>query len=140
MTFEREELVRHTWALLSDRLPALADAFYGRLFDIAPETRSLFHGTDMREQHRKFTTMLAGIVARLDLPEQLVPEVAALGRRHAAYGVADRDYTLVGDALVWALEHELGEAMTPLARLAWLEAYLIMASLMRRGAHAAAGG
>ena len=138
MTFEREQLVRDTWALLADRLPALSETFYGRLFEMAPETRDLFRNTDMAEQQRKFVTMMSEIVARLDLPERLVPEVAALGRRHAGYRVTAHDYTLVGDALLWALERELGPAMTPLARLAWMEAYVVMASLMRRGAEVGA--
>ena len=138
MTFEREQLVRDTWALLADRMPALSATFYGRLFEMAPETRDLFRNTDMAEQQRKFTTMMSEIVARLDLPERLVPEVAALGRRHAGYRVTAHDYTLVGDALLWALARELGPALTPVARLAWMEAYVVMASLMRRGAEVGA--
>jgi hemoglobin-like flavoprotein len=67
-------------------------------------------------------------------PAELVSEVAALGRRHAHYGVKDGDYESVGAALLWTLEQVLGEAFTPGMREAWSEAYLLVATVMRRAA------
>ena len=134
MTPEGEALVRESWPLIAKSGTAMAERFYARLFEIAPDQRKLFTATDMEEQHKKFLGMLQEIVARLDAPEELVPEVAALGSRHVDYGVSARGYQVVGDALVWSLEQELGPAMTPELRQAWKDAYLLLAKLMERGA------
>lgn len=134
MTPESELLVRQSWSLVSERGPALAQRFYQRLFEIAPDQQHLFASTNMVDQRRKFIAMLQEIVVRIDTPKELVPEVAALGSRHAGYGVSARGYRVVGDALVWALEQELGSAMTPDHRQAWKDAYQLLASLMERGA------
>jgi hemoglobin-like flavoprotein len=77
--------------------------------------------------------MLTEIVAQLDRPETLLPGVSELGRRHRQYGVRDADYETVGAALLWTLEQGLGEGFTPAVREAWTEAYLVVATLMRRG-------
>jgi len=134
MTPESEQLVQQSWSLVSQRSMALAERFYGRLFEIAPEQQRLFAVTDMLNQQRKFIAMLQEIVRRIGTPDQLVPEVAALGARHVGYGVTAKDYAVVGEALIWALEQELGPAMTPELRQAWKEAYLLTARLMGRGA------
>jgi hemoglobin-like flavoprotein len=77
--------------------------------------------------------MLTEIVAQLDRPECLVPNVSALGRQHMHYGVKDADYETVGAALLWTIEQGLGDGFTPAVREAWTEAYLLVATLMRRG-------
>lgn len=134
MTPESEQLVQESWSLISQQGETLAERFYGRLFEIAPHQRRLFATTDMLEQQRKFTAMLQEIVRQIGAPEHLVPEVAALGARHSGYGVTANDYGVVGEALIWALEQELGSAMTPELRQAWKEAYVLTARLMERGA------
>jgi hemoglobin-like flavoprotein len=136
MTPESEQLVQQSWALVSPRAMELAERFYSRLFEIAPQHQRLFQDVDMLSQRRKFVAMLEMIVQRLGTPVDLVPEVAALGARHVEYGVKARDYPVVGEALVWALEQELGPAMTAELRQAWNEAYLLLARLMERGARA----
>jgi hemoglobin-like flavoprotein len=134
MTPEGEQLIQQSWPLVSARGEGLAERFYLRLFEIAPEQRRLFAATDMPGQQRKFIAMLQEIVRQIGTPGQLVPEVAALGASHVGYGVTPQGYAVVGEALVWALEQELGTAMTPELRQAWKEAYLLVARLMLRGA------
>jgi len=76
----------------------------------------------------------------LDEPDQLVSEVAALCRRHVGYAVTDGQYEIVGAALLWTLEQALGPAFTPEVRDAWSEAYLILATVMRRSAARTSAG
>ena len=45
---------------------------------------------DMRDQKRKLFVMLATAVQGLNDLDRLVPQVKALGARHAGYGVQDR--------------------------------------------------
>lgn len=134
MSPESERLIRESWALLEPAADRLAAGFYERLFASNPQVASLFAAEKMPEQRRKFMAMLAEIVRVLDAPELLVSEVAESGRRHAGYGVQDRDYEDVGAALLWAIGRELGAAYTPAVRDAWREAYVLLASVMQRAA------
>ena len=139
MTPERRQLVSASWKALSPNATQVGVIFYRRLFEIDPELRQLFKGTIMDEQIRKLTTMLDLIVSWLDVPERLVPVLKQLGVRHGGYGVLDDHYAKVGAALLGALEEGLGDAFTPELRGAWAEAYLLISSLMRRGAAKVSG-
>jgi len=134
MTGEQRTLVRETWLRCQPTLRQAGAQFYERLFALDPGARRLFADTDMAAQQRKLVGMLTEIVAQLDRPESLVPNVSALGRQHVHFGVKEADYETVGTALLWTIEQGLGDAFTPAVREAWNEAYLLVATLMRRGA------
>jgi len=134
MTPEQQDLVRESWQRFDPRPRGAVVQFYERLFELDPMAQQLFAGVDMAEQERKLMAMLAQIVQAIDRPEDLVSSVAALGRRHVHYGVKDADYESVGAALLWTLEQGLGDAFTPDVRAAWAEAYLMVATVMRRAA------
>ena len=59
--------------------------FYDRLFEIAPQTRAMFH-VDMIEQRRKLMAMLAAVVKGLGNLEQILPAASALAKRDVSYG------------------------------------------------------
>jgi hemoglobin-like flavoprotein len=134
VTPERERLVRESWRQIEPMAQELARLFYERLFELEPATERLFASTDMEAQGRKFWQMVAEIVRALDEPDELVSQTAALGRRHLGYGVTDDQYELVGAALLWTLEQALGSAFTREVGEAWSEAYLMVATVMRRSA------
>jgi hemoglobin-like flavoprotein len=133
MTNEQRALVRESWLRCQPTLRQAGAQFYERLFALDPTIRRLFAGTDMTAQQRKVVGMLTEIVAQLDRPESLVPNVSALGRQHLHYGVREADYETVGAALLWTIEQGLGDSFTPAVREAWSEAYLLVSTLMRRG-------
>ena len=54
-----------------------------------------------------------------------------MGHRHAGYGVNERDYETVGEALLWTLEQGLGQSFTPDIREAWAALYRFVADTMR---------
>ena len=134
MTPERRQLVTESWKKLAPNATLVGQIFYRRLFEIDPELRPLFSATLLDEQIRKLTTMLDLIVHWLDVPERLVPVLKQLGARHSGYGVQDEHYGKVATALIGTLEEGLGDDFTPELRGAWTEAYLLISSLMRRGA------
>ena len=131
---ERRQLVIDSWKTLSPNSVQVGTIFYRRLFEVDPSLRSMFSGTVMAEQIRKLTTMLDLIVHWIDLPEKLVPVLKQLGERHSKYGVMDEHYGKVATALLGTLEEGLGDAFTPELRAAWTEAFVLISSLMRRGA------
>jgi hemoglobin-like flavoprotein len=139
MDNQQKHLIRDTFAQV-ERIAAVAAAlFYGRLFEIAPETQTLFRfgvGTlGMAEQGAKLMQTLKVAVAHLDNLGALVPALEALACRHVAYGVEAAHYDSVGAALLWTLEQVLGEAFTPEAERAWAALYTSIAGTMKRAAY-----
>ena len=134
MKAETERLVRQSWKQFEPVAEVSARFFYEKLFELDPEAQPLFARTDMEAQCKKVMQMFGEIVRTLDQPEELISEVADLGRRHVHYGVRDSQYDSVGTALLWTLELGLGPAFTPEVRTAWTEAYLLCSSIVRRAA------
>lgn len=133
MTPRQIALVRETFAAVKPIAGTAAALFYDRLFALDPALRALFK-SDMREQGAKLMQMIGVAVAGLHAPEALVPTLRGLGRRHRGYGVDDRHYDTVGEALIWTLGQGLGPAFTDEAREAWLAAYGLLAGVMQAGA------
>jgi nitric oxide dioxygenase len=128
--------LRESVALLPMEDLAPADAFYKRLFEIAPEVRRMFEG-DMGLQAKKFSDMLAWVIAHLEQPDQLSKELHALGARHRDYGVQIDHYAPLGSALIWMFQQTLGDRFTPEMEEAWLEGYAFISSEMERGSREA---
>lgn len=129
MTPEQVKLVRDSFRKIVPIAGVTADLFYDRLFEIAPELRSLFF-EDLVEQKKKFITMLATMVTYLDEFKKIAPVVTNLGMRHVAYGVIAKNYEPFGEALLWTLAETLGVDFTPTARTAWTAAYRNLADVM----------
>jgi len=137
MTPEQAVLVKNSWALVTPIADKAAELFYGKLFEMDPELKSLFKG-DMTEQGRKLMAMINTAVNGLDKLEAIVPAVEKLGERHVDYGVKDKDYDTVGGALLWTLEAGLGDAFTPEVKEAWTVVYTVLANTMKTAAAKAA--
>jgi hemoglobin-like flavoprotein len=137
MTPNEIQLVQTSFKSVAPIAAQAADLFYGRLFEIAPEVRSLFPD-DLSGQKKKLMGMLATAVTNLHQVEKIIPAVQDLGRRHAGYGVSEAHYKPVGEALIWTLDKGLGEAFTPEVRGAWLSAYTTLAGVMTAAAASAA--
>ena len=124
-------LVQQTWEQVVPIADEAAMAFYSRLFELDPSLRSMFRQTDMVEQRKKLMQMITVAVRGLGRFEELRPAVAALGQRHAGYGVQDHHYDTVGAALIWTLEQGLGDAFTAEARESWVLLYGTLATIMK---------
>jgi nitric oxide dioxygenase len=130
--------LRASVALLPMEDLAPADEFYRRLFELAPEVRQMFKG-DMGLQAKKFSDMLAWVVAHLEQPDELSRELQALGARHRDYGVQIDHYAPLGSALIWMFQRTLGDRFTSEMEEAWLEAYAFISFEAERGSREAAG-
>lgn len=129
-------LVRSTWQQVLPIKAAAADLFYGRLFELAPDTRPLFK-RDIHAQGAMLMATLDAVVRSLHDLGAVLPTAQQLARRHVVYGVQPQHYDSVGTALIWTLEQGLGAAMTPAAREAWLLAYETLAGAMKAAAYPA---
>ncbi|MGU3360220.1 globin family protein [Methylobacterium sp. M6A4_1b] len=133
MTPDQVTLVQDSFAKVRPIADTAADLFYGRLFEIAPEVRSMFP-EDMREQKKKLMAMLGLAVTNLHKPDMVVPALQTLGRQHVSFGTQAAHYEPVGAALLWTLEQGLGPDFTPEVREAWVETYGLVASVMKAAA------
>ena len=133
MSPEEINQVKSSWAKVEPIAERAAALFYGRLFELYPEVRPYFKG-DMEEQGRKLMTMIGMAVNSLDNLQPLMPAIRESGRRHATYGVKEKDYDKVAGALLWTLEQGLGDEFTDEVRGAWVKTYTAVAEVMKDGA------
>jgi len=140
MSPDQRKHVQETWKQVAPIADTASAMFYDRLFEIDPDLRQLFAATDMTAQRRKLVEAISGVVGGLDRLDEIVPQVAELGRRHGSYGVTDAHYDTVGAALLWTLEQGLGGAWTPAVKAAWVTAYTTVAGVMRSAAAEDGGG
>jgi hemoglobin-like flavoprotein len=129
MTPDQVKTVQDSFDKVAPMSEQAAALFYGRLFEIAPAVRPLFHG-DMAEQGRKLMATLAVVVNGLSNIETILPAASALARRHVVYGVRPAHYQSVGEALMWTLERGLGAQWTPELAAAWDAAYKVVSEFM----------
>jgi hemoglobin-like flavoprotein len=135
MTPEQVTLVQQTFAEVVPVAAEAAEAFYGRLFEVAPAVQPLFP-SDMTQQRRKLMASLAIVVHGLsDLPS-ILPTASALAKRHIGYGAKPEHYPLVGEALLWTLARALGPRWTPEVASAWTAAYTTLSDVMIEAAYA----
>jgi len=126
---EQVDLVRDSFVQILLDADAAARLFYDRLFDLAPDTRSLFHN-DMAEQGRHLIGALAKIVTGLSSLDVMLPGLCKLAERHADYGVEDRHYLVAGDALVHMVTVHGGADIDSVTIQAWKTAYTMIAGAM----------
>jgi nitric oxide dioxygenase len=132
MTPEQASLVQGSVSLVTPIADEAGVLFYQCLFRLDPALRALFP-RDIREQSQKLMQMLAVAVRSLDNLESIVPALYALGRRHVAYGVTEKDFDTVATALLWTLETGLGPRFTPEVREAWVAVYTLLVTAMLEG-------
>lgn len=133
ITPQQKELVQKTWVKVVPISDTAAELFYGRLFELEPEYKAMFKN-DMTEQGKKLMKTINIAVEALDDVEPLIPTLKKMGADHAGYGVKDRDYNVVGAALLWTLEKGLADDFNDEVRNAWGAVYEVLASVMKEGA------
>jgi len=131
LTLAEIALMRESFTLLKADAQAASEIFYDRLFEIAPEVRSMFR-SDMAGQGMRFISTLGLILQEIDNPENLEPYLRDLARGHAAYGVKPEHFRPMGEALVRTMQETLGERFPEGADAAWIAAYDDLASEMVR--------
>ena len=144
MTREQIDLIQKSFDALWPVRRRVADLFYSRFFELAPDARALFP-QDIARQQLKLMDMIAAIVGALDKREIFQSIISYSGRQHAQFGVRRAHFVAFGDALIWSLEHQFGTAFTPELKQAWSMLYdavqseMIRAAQIERGVHPAAG-
>lgn len=129
MTPDQVKAIQESFAKVTPISEQAAALFYGRLFEVDPALKPLFHG-DMKDQGRKLMATLAVVVNNLNNLGAVLPAASALAKRHVTYGVKPAHYTPVGEALLWTLQQGLGAMWTPELAAAWAAAYGVLSEYM----------
>jgi hemoglobin-like flavoprotein len=130
MTPQQIQLVRSSFQKLAAIPERAGEIFYQRLFELDPNARQLFWG-NLQHQGTVLFLMLDMIVKSLDIQDKIVPIIFDLGKRHAMYGVRDRDYQPFEQALIDTLSSIIGDDLTPDVRNAWHAAFAFLTDIMR---------
>jgi hemoglobin-like flavoprotein len=131
------KLLQESFAEVMGMRAEAAALFYERLFAIDPALRPLFGEADMRSQEMKLMAALALVVGKLRQLGEVIPVLETLAVKHVVYGVEERHYATVGQALIQTLSLAFGARFTPELRNAWLTAYGAISGVMIAAANKA---
>lgn len=115
----------------------VAERFYERLFERAPQLKPLF-SSEMKAQRKKLQALLARVVGSLRSFDDMRPSLRELGRRHVRYGVHPADYPVVCEVLLEVLAELSDARWTPQTAEAWRDTLELISGVMLDGAAAAA--
>ena len=133
LSTRQKRLVRDSFESVQTYGTSVEILFYGRLFELAPETRGLFK-IDIREQAKKLAETLRTTVEALDKFEELQPVLWEMGRKHAGYGVQPYQHEILRAALLWAFGQALGLEFDRETRAAWEQLLSTISAVMLEGA------
>jgi hemoglobin-like flavoprotein len=134
LTANERRLVRESFEFVRTMADPVGLLFYGKLFELAPAVRPMFHN-DLELQVHKLMGMLSSVVESLDNFESIRPQLEELGRKHASYGVRPEQYETLTRALLWTLGEALGADFDQRTSEAWKNALGAISEAMKSGAH-----
>lgn len=126
-----------SFRLAVERMPALGDRFYDKLFARHPAIALLFRRDTPRAQSAMFLSTLMSIVDHLEDAPWLAQHLAALGAQHADYGITDNMYAWVGSCLIDTLAEGVGPGWNARIQHAWETAFTAISEHMLAGARLA---
>jgi len=134
MASQDQRLLKESLDLVAPVADQLIAAFYDRLFTDHPDVRPMFPAV-METQRERLLNAVIAVVTHYDHPENLLPALTAMGKRHQMYGVSLGHYAAVAEALLGTLREFAGSAWSPAYEAAWTRAYTFAAgAMMQAGA------
>jgi hemoglobin-like flavoprotein len=132
MTADQVCLIRDSLDAFREDAEPFALLFYGKLFELDPGSRRLFHN-DLAVQGRKVMDMLTSVAESLDNFEPMRARLAELGRKHAEFGVRPEQYDTLTAAILWSIGQALGASFDVPTRDAWRLALNAICVAMKAG-------
>lgn len=131
------DLLRSSFALVTERAPDITLRFYDVLFARYPQVKPMFGRNSIDKQAEMLTGALVAVIDHLEDAAWLETTLRGLGAKHVDYGVREEMYPWVGECLVAALADVAGDAWTPDVAQAWTDAFGAISGLMMDGAREA---
>ncbi|UBH13876.1 globin domain-containing protein [Macrococcus armenti] len=131
LTEETKNIVKATIPVLEEHGTEITSAFYKHMFEQHPELLNVFNKTNQklgRQQTALAQTVIAA-AKHIDHLEAIIPNVNQIAHKHRALEIKPEHYPIVGENLIWAIQHVLGDAATPEIVDAWTKTYGVIADL-----------
>ena len=130
LTGKQIRVIKKSWEVFRTMNPMIVgDVFYSKLFFEYPALRKLFKPS-MEEQYQKLINMLSFIVSHLERIDDVTGDINQMAIRHVEYGVKEKHYAAVGEALLYTLEKGLGNDWDEETKQAWTTCYTILTTDM----------
>ncbi len=129
LTSRHIELVESSWDYILLNSHETGSIFYQKLFSLDPSLRQMFK-SDMITQSQKLVSMITFAVHKLYHLDEIIADVKALGVQHRQNQVEIRHYDTVATALLWTLEHALGNEWNDDIKDAWVSVYKALSKTM----------
>jgi uncharacterized protein YjbI with pentapeptide repeats len=129
LTREEIDLIQYSRRMIRKPMDEFSRSFYRELFRINPSVKDLFL-TNIENQALKFAQFMDLLLKSLNDTEKMLPALKALGRRHLRYGVEEKHYEIVNDALINTLRKSLGTTLSPEIEQAWRKMYRMVTFIM----------
>ena len=124
-------IVKSTVPLLAEHGPAISREFYKKLFANNPDLQHVFNMANQRSstQSSALADAVFAYANNIDQIEVLVPAVKRIASKHASIGIKPRQYPIVGENLIAAIQDVLQLPDGHEALVAWGEAYDVLAQI-----------
>ncbi len=111
---------------------AITRLFYRNLFNEYPELNNIFNMGNQANgsQQQSLASAVFAYAANIDNPAALAPVISRIVHKHVSLGIRPSHYPIVGEHLLQAIQHTLGDAATPPLLSAWAEAYGLLAQAL----------
>jgi len=129
MTEETKAIIKATAPILKEKGEEITSAMYPILFEKYPEVEKLFENATP-EQHKKLASAVYAYASNIDKLENLSKGIETMALAHVKTRVKPEHYPMVGDALLSAIKHVLGDGATTEVMDAWAEAYGFLADVL----------
>jgi hemoglobin-like flavoprotein len=129
MTSPQIKLVQTSWARIAPSADQVAVLFYDRLFEIAPETESLFP-PDRFELGKTLMQMLGVVIKGLPNIGDLPLALQQISEKHADTAILLAHDGAAREALLWTLHQGLGDDFTSDLEQAWRNVFAVLAATM----------
>ncbi len=110
---------------------SLAERIYERLFEIAPQVRSMF-SPNMDMQTNKLLAMLTTLVNFAGDPSKFNEHLERLRYSHADYGVEAAHYDVLKEVMFHVITEAMGDALTEADVAVWTKFYDTIANHMKQ--------
>ncbi|MFC7393268.1 NO-inducible flavohemoprotein [Scopulibacillus cellulosilyticus] len=119
------DIIKATVPVLEEKGNEITEAFYEHMFSEHPELYNVFNQTHQKEgkQPRALAKLVYQAAAHIDRLEEVLSAVKVVAHKHRSIGIRPDQYPIVGENLLWAIKHVLGDQATDDIMKAWEIAY-----------------
>ena len=125
------DIVKSTAPMLKKQGQKITIRMYEIMFDKYPEVKTQFDMSAQANgtQPARLATAVYGYATHIDDLEALKAMVDKIAHRHVKVHVLPKQYPIVGECLLQAIQDVLGDAATEQIITAWTEAYQVLAEV-----------